>query len=216
MLHVVAKRLRCHANAFSREHQGTLTLPAMAALFADPSRPVLLDLGCARGAYLSELAMRHAATHNVLGIDIRAGAVESAAIAVSGLENAAALYCNVLCAQHLAALMALIGPRLDVALALFPDPNFKPRHQKRRAFGPALLEAVRQTPLRTIVFKSDVESVFESARDLVAQRADQWQLLGEPDAVAATQQWLGTTKTTRELLVLEHSAPIFRFVAQRR
>lgn len=216
MFNIVSKRLRCHANAFSRDHQGSLTLPSIGSLFADPNRPVLLDLGCARGAYLPELATRHAATHNVLGIDIRAGAIESAVTAVAGLSNAAAVYCNVLSAPHLAALMALVGARLDVALVLFPDPMFKPRHQKRRAFGPAFLEAVRATPLRTVVFKSDVESVFDGAREMVLERPDDWRLQAEPDAVAETLRWLGTTKTTRELLVLEHSEPIFRFVATRR
>jgi tRNA (guanine-N7-)-methyltransferase len=210
-----SNRLRSHANCWSHDHQRAITLPTLT--FAQPERPLVLDLGCARGAYLPELAERHKETHNVLGIDIRRQAIESAVAALHARSNAAALYANVLCEQHLAALMALIGSTLQVALVLFPDPMFKMRHRKRRAFGEPVLAAFAAAPrMSTIVFKSDVEEVYTDARRMVADHADNWTLLDEPAALAATMQWLGPVRTTRELLVNAYAAPVFRFVASRR
>jgi tRNA (guanine-N7-)-methyltransferase len=211
----VSNRLRSHANCWSHDHQQPIPLPLLT--FERAERPLILDVGCGRGAYLREVALRHSDSHNVLGIDIRRQAIDSAIASLQSTANANALYANVLCDQHLSALMQLIAPRLDVALVLFPDPMFKSRHRKRRAFGDAVLAAFAAAPRNvTIVFKSDVEDVYLDARQMLLEHSADWTVLDESAALAETLRWLGPIRTTRETLVHSYSGQVFRFVATRR
>ena len=87
--------VRQHVNPLSRYHQLPQPLPTLQELFADPARPLRLDIGCARGRFLLELA-RQRPSINHLGVEIRRPLVEAAEAdrPAEGLANLHYLFCN--------------------------------------------------------------------------------------------------------------------------
>lgn len=134
--------MRQHVNPLSRFHQQPRPLPPPAELFTDPDLPLVLDIGCARGRFLLDLAPLQPG-HNHLGLEIRRPLVEAAEaerIAL-GLTNLHFLFCNanVSLESWLAALPRGLLKRVSIQ---FPDPWFKLRHHKRRVLQPPLLRAI--------------------------------------------------------------------------
>lgn len=134
--------MRQHVNPLSRLHQQPRSLPAVAELFADPTLPLHLDIGCARGRFLLELAALQP-TWNHLGVEIRRPLVDAAEAERQqlGLENLRLLFCNanVSLDPWLAQLPAGQLQRVSIQ---FPDPWFKAKHHKRRVLQPPLLLAL--------------------------------------------------------------------------
>lgn len=64
-------RVRKHVNPFARIHSEKPKLPhSFSEFFANPALPLWLDIGCARGDYLKDLA-RAQPGFNILGLEIR-------------------------------------------------------------------------------------------------------------------------------------------------
>jgi len=200
-------------------HRQPILVPPLSALYRDAQRPLLLDLGSGRGAYLADLAAHGA--RNVLGVELRRSVVDAPAHEATSAASAL-LYANVLHAAHRSAILTRVAQaaRFDAVLCLFPDPFFKAGHRSRRVFGAPLLDAlVEFVPARfafDIVFKSDVLELFLEARQLVADRPRHFRLLEPPAEKVALDDILGATLTTREQQVKRHNIQIFQFVATRR
>lgn len=194
-------------------------MPPLTSLFHDVQRPLLLDLGSGRGAYLADLAAHGA--RNVLGVELRRNVVDAPAHAAMSPVSAL-VYANLLHEPNVHSILSRVAEssRFDAVLCLFPDPFFKTGHRRRRVFGAPLLDAlVELVPARfayDIVFKSDVLELFLEARQLIADRPRQFRLLERPAEKVALDDILGPTLTTREQQVLRHNIPIFQFVATRR
>ena len=69
--------MRQHVNPLSRFFQLPLELPAPQELFEHPHLPIHLDIGCARGFFLLELAALQP-ERNHLGVEIRRPLVQAA------------------------------------------------------------------------------------------------------------------------------------------
>lgn len=209
-------RVRFHANALSIVHKQSIEIPPLSHLFADVNRPLLVDLGCARGSYHAQLA-EHGA-RNVLGVELRRNIVDDATSNVNALSSSctAILYANLLHDAHRDAIFAQIAdaPHLDAILCLFPDPFFKHGHRRRRVFAAPLLDAMPMRPFH-LVFKSDVLELFLEAQQLVAERPRQFEILAPPAKDDAIARILGQTLTPREQYVVRHHVPVFCFVARR-
>ena len=132
-------------------------------LFADPARPLCLDIGSARGRFLLAMAALDG-DHNHLGVEIRRPLVEAAEAdrQAAGLGNLRFLYCNA--NVSLEAWLADLPPGLLRRVSIqFPDPWFKTKHQKRRVLQPALLLAIAAAlqPGAWLFLQSDVAAVIE-------------------------------------------------------
>jgi tRNA (guanine-N7-)-methyltransferase len=161
--------VRQHVNPLSRFYQLPRPLPPAEALFADPDRPLHLDLGSARGRFLLALAPLQP-ERNHLGIEIRrplVAAAEADRLAL-GLTNLAFLFANANISLP-AWLEALPQGRLALVSLQFPDPWFKRKHHKRRVLQPALLHALALAlaPGRQLFIQSDVRELIEPMRALV-------------------------------------------------
>jgi tRNA (guanine-N7-)-methyltransferase len=123
--------VRQHVNPLSRFFQLPLELPAPADLFADPSQPIHLDIGCARGRFLLALAPERPGV-NHLGVEIRRALVQAAEAdrQAQALENLRFLFCNANVSLQ-AWLAALPAGQLELVSIQFPDPWFKKKHHKR-------------------------------------------------------------------------------------
>ena len=72
-----AARIRQHVNPLSAALAKSLPTPPWASLYAKPSQPFLIDVGCSKGEF--DLAAAAAfPEHNILGLDIRPAVVEEA------------------------------------------------------------------------------------------------------------------------------------------
>jgi tRNA (guanine-N7-)-methyltransferase len=207
--------MRQHVNPLSRVHQRPLPLPPPAELFGEPARPIHLDIGCARGRFLLELAQQEPG-RNYLGVEIRHPLVTAAEAdrQALGLSNLHYLYCNanVSLEQWLA---ALPQGQLERVSIQFPDPWFKTKHHKRRVLQPALLMAIAGAlaEQQELFIQSDVLDVIEPMVLMIEasgyfQRPRQdgrpWRL-GNPLAVP----------TERERLVLQQGLPVYRVLYKR-
>ena len=207
--------VRQHVNPLSRYHQLPRPLPPPAELFDDPARPLHLDIGCARGRCLLELA-RQRPLRNHLGVEIRRPLVEAAEAdrRADGLANLYYLFCNA--NVSLQTWLAELPPGLlELVSIQFPDPWFKKKHHKRRVLQPPLLlslaEALR--PGRELFLQSDVPAVIEPMVQLV-------ELSGCFERPAGDERpWRQANPlpvpTERESYVLDQGLPVFRVLYRR-
>ena len=69
-MQVEGVRCRQHANPLRKELQVQLPPQDWAEKYADPVRPLIVDIGCGPGRFLLALSHRYQG-HNMLGLDIR-------------------------------------------------------------------------------------------------------------------------------------------------
>lgn len=103
-----------------------------------PARgPIEVDLGCHRGRFVVEMAMRYPANY-FFGVERQRHRVErcAAKIARLGLTNA-----HVIQGEGLEVLQAMPAAGADVIHVSFPDPWPKRRHHSRRLVNRSLLAA---------------------------------------------------------------------------
>ena len=207
--------VRQHVNPLSRFFQLPLELPAPADLFADPSQPIHLDIGCARGRFLLALAPERPGV-NHLGVEIRCALVQAAEAdrQAQALENLRFLFCNANVSLQ-AWLAALPAGQLELVSIQFPDPWFKKKHHKRRVLQPALLLSIAEAlaPGQRFFLQSDVPAVI----DPMVALTEACGCFSRP-AIDA-QPWRASNPlpvpTERETYVLNQGLPVYRVLYER-
>jgi tRNA (guanine-N7-)-methyltransferase len=207
--------VRQHVNPLSAFFQQARPLPPPAALFADPARPIHLDIGCARGRFLLALAQAEP-QRNYLGVEIRRALVRAAEAdrQALGLQHLHYLFCNanVSLEDWLAALPAGQLERVSIQ---FPDPWFKRKHHKRRVLQPGLLLAIAGALAegRELFIQSDVLAVIEPMVAL----AEACGCFARP--VGDGQPWRTdnplAVPSERETYVLGQGLPVYRVLYRR-
>ena len=184
-------------------------------MFAQSSRPLHLDIGCARGGFLLGLAPLQP-EWNHMGVEIRHPLVLSAERDRQELEldNLRFLFCNVNVSLE-EWLDALPRDQLQWVSIQFPDPWFKRRHQKRRVLQPSLLIALATAlqPGRELFIQSDVLSVIEPMVMLIEQS----NCFERPrdDSQAWQRANPMPVPTERERYVLDQGLQVYRRLYQR-
>ncbi|MEY3751035.1 MAG: tRNA ((46)-N7)-methyltransferase TrmB, partial [Cyanobacteriota bacterium] len=207
--------VRQHVNPLSRFFQLPLELPPPAELFADPSQPLHLDIGCARGRFLLALAQQQPSV-NHLGVEIRRALVSAAEAdrQALGLNNLHYLFCNanVSLQDWLAALPA---GQLDLVSIQFPDPWFKKKHHKRRVLQPALLLAIAAAlaPGKRFFLQSDVLAVIEPMV-AITEASGCFSRPAEDQRPWRADNPL-PVPTERETYVLNQQLPVYRVLYER-
>ena len=201
-------RVRQHVNPLSKKYQTPVQPPIWDRVYAQPSQPLHLDIGCARGEFL--LSMATLQPHwNFLGLEIREPLVEQANAKVSelGLRNLYYLFANV--NNSLKPLLeSFEAGTLQRVTLQFPDPWFKKRQAKRRVVQPELVDTLATYLMDggEVLLQSDVEAVavemcdrFEAHPAFQKQGAELW-LASNPLPVA----------TEREISTLSRGEPVYR------
>jgi tRNA (guanine-N7-)-methyltransferase len=135
-------RVHQHVNPFSPYYRQEPTPIDLTEVFAEPSLPLHLDLGCARGRFILRTAHERP-DWNFLGVEIREPLVDEAnrLAGEAGLPNLHYEFCNaMLWLEHL--LSAVPASVLQVVTIQFPDPWFKKKHAKRRMVTSELVATV--------------------------------------------------------------------------
>ncbi|KAI9131606.1 tRNA (guanosine(46)-N7)-methyltransferase TrmB [Acaryochloris sp. CCMEE 5410] len=205
-------RVRQHVNPLSKKFQHAIAPPDWPAIFAQPEQPLYLDIGCARGQFLLEMAQLRP-HHNFLGVEIRRPMVKSALKRRDALQltNLHFLFGNIN-----TSLDSLVGAQAVTGVTIqFPDPWFKRRHQKRRVVQPQLVNelAICLKPEGLLLIQSDVLEVAIDMCDRIAEH---------PAFTGTTppHHWLAENPfpaaTEREKLTLSEGLPVYRYLFQRR
>lgn len=202
------RRIRQHVNPLTIKFQQPIVTPDWQAIYAQLDRPWHLDIGCARGKFLLDMA-RQDSEVNYLGIEIRRQLVELANQDRDsfGLTNLHYLFGNINSSAPIL-LKSLPENSLKTVSVQFPDPWFKKKHHKRRVIQPDLVVAIAKylASEGEIFLQSDIEEVALEMRDrfaanplLIQQHSTTW-LEHNPFPIA----------TERELYVLGQDLPVYR------
>ncbi len=156
-------RVHQHVNPLSPYYRQEPDPVDLSRVFAKPERPLLLDIGCARGRFLLRMAEAEPAW-NYLGVEIREPLVDEANRLAkdAGLDNLHYVFCNAM--LWLDRLLDDMPHGVLRAVTIqFPDPWFKKKHAKRRMVNTELVDTVsRHLPHGGRVFiQTDIEPLAE-------------------------------------------------------
>ncbi len=155
--------MRQHVNPLSKNFIEVERIPSLIQMFDDSKLNLHLDIGCAAGDFLFDLAsVNH--NWNYLGIEIRERLVKTAKLRVNEKEikNLYFIFGNAInILNHSDS--KLITNKLKSISFNFPDPWFKKRHFKRRVIQPEFINILSNS-MQTgslIFIKTDVKDLFE-------------------------------------------------------
>ncbi|BAY64782.1 tRNA (guanine-N(7))-methyltransferase [Calothrix brevissima NIES-22] len=201
-------RVRQHVNPLAQKYQTAVKSLDWEKVYAQPHQPLHLDIGCARGRFLLNMA-KIEPNWNFLGLEIREPLVTEAHQLCSdlGLTNLHYLFCNV--NKSLETLLSsLPAGTLQRVTIQFPDPWFKTRHAKRRIVQPDLVsELANYLAVGGVVFlQSDIESLAIEMRNNFCQHPAFQKL--------SSQDWMAENPlpvaTEREIATQNKGEPIYR------
>ena len=135
-------RVHQHVNPLAPFYRQAPKAIDIESIFAEPDRPMLLDIGCARGRFLLRMAEAEP-QWNYLGVEIRHQLVDEANRIASdeGFTNLHYAFCNAM--LWLDRLIGNIPPGILQAVTIqFPDPWFKKKHAKRRMVNDEMVETI--------------------------------------------------------------------------
>ena len=155
--------MRQHVNPLSKNFNQIEKIPLLSEIFKNPNLPLHLDVGCASGDFLFDLALEND-NWNYIGIEIREKLVRNAQSKL-GLSRINNLYFsfgnanNILSDEHC---QDLINCLSSISF-YFPDPWFKKKHSKRRVIQTELINVLSNLMQQgsLIYIKTDVRELFE-------------------------------------------------------
>ena len=155
--------MRQHVNPLSKNFDKIERIPSLIEMFDNSKLNLHLDIGCAAGDFLFDLAFENT-NWNYLGIEIRKRLVDTAKLKVRDKEfkNLYFLFGNahnILNDFHSEYLIK----NLKSISFNFPDPWFKKKHHKRRVIQPGFINLLSNSMQEgSIIFvKTDVKDLFE-------------------------------------------------------
>ena len=155
--------MRQHVNPLSSNFNQIERIPSLSEMFDDSKSNLHLDIGCAAGEFLFDLALVNT-SWNYLGIEIREKLVKTAKAKVRKREikNLYFAYGNANNILNDLQSKFIIQNVKSISFN-FPDPWFKKKHHKRRVIQPEFIN-ILSSLLRTgslIFIKTDVKDLFD-------------------------------------------------------
>ncbi|OQS03125.1 tRNA (guanine-N(7)-)-methyltransferase [Thraustotheca clavata] len=207
-------RVRQHVNPLARRFEAAIPLPEWTKLYPENASTVHLDIGCARGVYLMELAQQ-LPQQCFLGVEIREPLVDEALkrIRENNVCNMHVLHANM--NLHIDPILSSLTTSHEISsVSIFhPDPWMKKRHLKRRLVNPAFAQALAThlKPSTPVYLQTDVLELFEYMVEVFSDHAH----IFSQDKTPALTNAMGLA-TDREKYVVEHGGAIYRtaFVAK--
>jgi tRNA (guanine-N7-)-methyltransferase len=155
--------MRQHVNPLSRNFDQIERIPSFAEIFDDSKLNLHLDIGCAAGDFLFDLALTNT-NWNYLGIEIRERLVRTAKLKLKEeeMKNLYFLFGNannILNDVH----SKFIVENVKSISFNFPDPWFKKRHYKRRVIQTEFINNLSNSLQKgaLIFIKTDVKDLFD-------------------------------------------------------
>jgi len=155
--------MRQHVNPLSSNFNQIERIPSLSEMFDNSKSNLHLDIGCAAGEFLFDLALVNTGW-NYLGIEIREKLVKIAILKVleREIKNLYFVFGN---ANNILDdfQSKFIIKNLKSLSFNFPDPWFKKRHYKRRVIQPEFINILSNSLQKgTLIFiKTDVKDLFD-------------------------------------------------------
>ena len=155
--------MRQHVNPLSKNFDEIERIPSLIEMFDNSKLNLHLDIGCAAGEYLFDLALENT-NWNYLGIEIRERLVNTAKLKLRDkqIKNLFFVFGNAFNILNDYNSRFLIKNLKSISFN-FPDPWFKKRHHKRRVIQPEFINILSNLMKKgSIVYiKTDVKALFE-------------------------------------------------------
>lgn len=197
-------RVHQHVNPLAPFYRQAPRPVDIESVFADPDKPLLLDIGCARGRFLLRMAEAESGW-NYLGVEIREPLVEEAnrLAAEAGLGNLHYAFCNAM--LWLDRLLEGIPPGMLQAVTIqFPDPWFKKKHAKRRMVNEEMVGTIARhlKPGGRVFVQTDIEFLADEMFALFRNdpRFVETPIDADPFSI----------KTEREIAIEDKGLPVYR------
>ena len=197
-------RVHQHVNPLAPYFRFTPDPIEIEKIFANPEMPILLDIGCARGRFLLQMADLDK-SQNYIGIEIREALVnEGNRLAQeANLTNLHYEFSNAM--VNLDKSMAKFPKGLLQTVTIqFPDPWFKKKHAKRRMVNRQLVETVVEHLAENgkIFVQTDIEFLAEEMFGLFRENENLQEIEVNENPFPV--------KTEREKAVEDKDLPVYR------
>ena len=155
--------MRQHVNPLSSNFNQIERIPSLSEMFGNSKSNLHLDIGCAAGDFLFDLALVNN-SWNYLGIEIREKLVKTAKLKAEErkIKNLYFVFGN---ANNIVndVQSEFIFKNVKSISINFPDPWFKKRHYKRRVIQPEFINTLSNLLQKEalIFIKTDVKDLFE-------------------------------------------------------
>ena len=202
--------MRQHVNPLSSNFNQIERLPSLSEMFCDSKSNLHLDIGCAAGEFLFDLALVNT-RWNYLGIEIREKLVKNAKLKViqREIKNLYFIFGN---ANNILndVQSKFIFKNLKSISFNFPDPWFKKRHHKRRVIQPEFINILSNSLQKgTLIFiKTDVKDLFDYM-DYTISSNFYFQTIDKKDFNYSESFNPNKVKTNREKYVIFNQLDIF-------
>ena len=202
--------MRQHVNPLSKHFNDIERIPSLIDMFADPDCKLHLDIGCAAGKFLFDLALTNT-SWNYLGIEIREKLVRTAKLKVKEREiknlyfvfgNANNILNNIN--------SKFIFKNVKSISFNFPDPWFKKRHFKRRLIQREFINILSNSLQKgaLIFIKTDVKDLFDYMDSNISSNLN-FKTIDKKDFDFAESFNPNKLKTNREKNVIFNQLDIF-------
>ena len=155
--------MRQHVNPLSSNFNQIEGIPSLNDMFGNSKLNLHLDIGCAAGEFLFDLALVNN-SWNYLGIEIREKLVKNAKLKVieKEIKNLYFLFGNANNILNDVQSKFIIKNLKSISFN-FPDPWFKKRHFKRRVIQPEFINILSNSLQKgaLIFIKTDVKDLFD-------------------------------------------------------
>ncbi len=155
--------MRQHVNPLSKNFDEIEIIPFLNEIFDDSKLNLHLDIGCASGEFLFDLALLNT-NWNYLGVEIRERLVKSAKCKLreKGIKNLYFVFGNAFNILNDFRNKSILKNVKSISFN-FPDPWFKKRHHKRRVIQPEFINMLSNSMEKgSLIFvKTDVKELFE-------------------------------------------------------
>jgi len=202
--------MRQHVNPLSSNFNQIERIPSLSEMFSDSRLNLHLDIGCAAGEFLFDLALVNT-SWNYLGIEIRERLVKNAKLKATEREikNLYFVFGN---ANNILndVQSEFILKNLKSISFNFPDPWFKKRHYKRRVIQPEFINILSNALQKgTMIFiKTDVKDLFDYMDGTISSNF-YFKIIDKKDFNYSESFNPNQVKTNREKYVIINQLDIF-------
>ncbi len=205
--------MRQHVNPLSRNFNEIEKFPSLIEIFGDSKLNLHLDIGCAAGEFLFDLALVNT-SWNYLGIEIRERLVKTAKLKVREREikNLYFVFGNANNILNDFQSKFILENVKSISFN-FPDPWFKKKHYKRRVIQPDFINILSNSLQRgSIIFiKTDVKDLFDYMDCTISNNLN-FQKIDKKDFNYSKSFNPNKIKTNREKLVIDNKLDIFESI----
>ena len=205
--------MRQHVNPLSSNFNQIERIPSLSEMFGDSKLNLHLDIGCAAGEFLFDLALVNT-SWNYLGIEIRERLVKTAKLRVQEKEikNLYFVFGNANNILNDVQNKFILENVKSISFN-FPDPWFKKKHYKRRVIQPDFINILSNSLQKgsLIFIKTDVKDLFDYMDFTISSNLN-FKNIDKKDFNYSKSFNPNKIKTNREKLVIDNKLDIFECI----